>query len=681
MPRSRLPPSIEPPRACDPRERRAQRNRHRVPGQQMERLVDGAGDAHRRGCEQEGPGARAHPHDRGIEWGTTAHSHEERGPRDRGVSEDADHAHSSARHEGPGGTDGHDRLERREGHRCRAEQQQNRHRQPSAPHPGHRATQRHRRCHGPSDHQRSHLEEEERLTKVIAQVLAQAELDGDTERQRLQGEPEGQPRVRRPERTHRPGVGDELGDQALVRRRRLHPSASEEAPQRRVRPVGAHAERPGCRPDSRGCRLGREALELHELDRLAVGRRQSIERLRKLQPGVPALRHRLLGEDADENLPADPDAAPAQVPSHDVRRDRKQPGLDGPRGLVGVARTVQREEGLLDDVRAFIDIFTDVSGLFVINNESGWYEGWMIHDLTVAPVNDTPRSDGHAQFGTILQADADALSGMGAHHDVPGNIFTSDGNAEHFPGPDDRFPDSQTNVVPIQLSMGAWNTLQQSDGHAYWEFNYTTNWIHPLYELPFTGGIPGTFEAGQVGTLQSIVTGSGPSGIHNDAVQYGDNPNNKGVLQASGPRDPDKFDADDDAQREFRQRFIPSGLANEIFLDVYERLTSFEPGVSDFKKRLFDAYAAEVARVDTNNDGVISAAEGEVDTASDGFADNSRLFIPATQFKRFAVTREINDGLLAPRFAPSQKAWVLSGTLVSVSPSVPASQGEDSDDR
>ena len=184
-----------------------------------------------------------------------------------------------------------------------------------------------------------------------------------------------------------------------------------------------------------------------------------------------------------------------------------------------------------------------------------------------------------------------------------------------------------------------------------------------------------------MGALQSIVPGSGPNGIKNDPVLYGDNPNNKGVVQASGPRDPDKFDADDDSQREFRQRFIPSGLANEIFLDVYERLASFEPGVGDFNRRLFDAYAAEVARVDTNNDGVISAAEGDVDTASDGFADNSRLFIPATQFKRFAVTREINDGLLAPRFAPSQKAWVLSGTLVSVSPSVPASQGEDSDDR
>ena len=269
-------------------------------------------------------------------------------------------------------------------------------------------------------------------------------------------------------------------------------------------------------------------------------------------------------------------------------------------------------------------------------------------------------------------------SGMG---NVPGNIFTTDGNAPHFPSPTDHFPDMQTNVVPIQLSMGAWNTLQQSDGHAYWEFNYTTNWIHPLYELPFTGGIPGTFEAGLVGALQSIVPGSGPNGIKNDPVRYGDNPNDKGVIQASGPRDPDKFDADVDSQREFRQRFIPSGLANEIFLDVYERLASFEPGVGAFNRRLFDAYAVEVARVDTNNDGVVSAAEGDVDTASDGFADNTRLFIPATQFNRFAVTREIDDGLLAPRFAPSQKAWVLSGTLVPVSPSVPASEGEDSDDR
>ena len=88
-----------------------------------------------------------------------------------------------------------------------------------------------------------------------------------------------------------------------------------------------------------------------------------------------------------------------------------------------------------------------------------------------------------------------------------------------------------------------------------------------------------------------------------------------------------------------------------------------------------------MARVDTNNDGVISAAESDVDTASDGFPDNSRLFIPATRFNRFAVTREINDGLLAPRFAPSQRAWVLSGFINRVNPGVPASIPQDGDNR
>jgi hypothetical protein len=352
---------------------------------------------------------------------------------------------------------------------------------------------------------------------------------------------------------------------------------------------------------------------------------------------------------------------------------------------IGTVRVVlEPKPGLPTDpnnVRAFNDIFTDISGLFVINNESGWYEGWMIHDLTVPSVNATPRSDGHAQFGTILPADAAVLNAMGVGNNVPGNIFTVDGNAVHFPSEFDHFPDVQTNVVPIQESMGAYNAMQQSDVHSYWEFNYTgTNWIHPLYELPFTGGFPDDFGEipdalidGEIGELLSIVPGSGPSGVKNNPVEFGDNPNL--------PRDPDKFDADIDAQREFRQRGIPSGLANEVFLDVYERLASFEATTKNLQQRLYDAYAAEVARVDTNGDGVISAAEGDVDTASDGFPNNERLFLPPTAFNRFAVTREINDGILAPRFAQSQRAWVLTGTLVRVSPSVPASAGRDSDDR
>jgi hypothetical protein len=331
------------------------------------------------------------------------------------------------------------------------------------------------------------------------------------------------------------------------------------------------------------------------------------------------------------------------------------------------------------DVRAFIDVFTDLSNLFVINNESGWYEGWMIHDLQVPEVA-APRPGGRAQFGTITAADATALRAMGAHNNVPGHTFTMDGNAPHFPNVNDRFPNLQTNIVPIQLSMGALNCMQQADCHGYWEFNYTTNWIHPLYELPFTGGIPGTFEAGNVGALSSIIPGSGPAGVKNNPINYGDDPNTAAPLGASGPRDPDKFEAEVDNQREYRQRFIPSGLAHEIYLDTYVRVASFEPG-TPFPQRLYDAYAAEVKRVDTNGDGVISALEGDVDTASDGFADNTRLFLPATTFRRFAVTREINDGLLAPRFAPSQRAWVLTGAAATVSPAVAASQGRDGDDR
>ncbi len=333
------------------------------------------------------------------------------------------------------------------------------------------------------------------------------------------------------------------------------------------------------------------------------------------------------------------------------------------------------------DPRAFIDVFTDISGLFVINNESGWYEGWMIHDVTVPAVDPVARPDGHARFGTILPRDAALLSKMGSGNNVPGHIFTVDGKKPHLPSPSDRFPDVQTNVVPIYLSMGAFNSLQQSDAHAYWEFNYLgTNWAHPLYELPFTGGFadrfgaaPDTFDDGEIGKLQSIVPGPGPSGVKNDPRAVGDDPNL--------PRDPDKFDGAVDAQREFRQRGIPSGLANEILLDVYLRRASFEPRVKNLQQRLFDAYAAEVARVDQNGDGIISAVEGDIDTPTDGFPDNSRLYLSATVFERFAVTREINDGLLAPRFSPSQRAYVLSGTRVAVNPSVPASVGRDGDDR
>jgi len=221
-----------------------------------------------------------------------------------------------------------------------------------------------------------------------------------------------------------------------------------------------------------------------------------------------------------------------------------------------VRLVLEPKPGLPTDRRnphAFIDVFTDIHPLFVINNESGWYEGWMIHDLTV-PAVAAPRPDGHAQFGMLTEADAKLLKGMGTGNNVPGNTFTVDGRALHFPKATDHFPDLQTNVVPLHVSMGAYNAMQQSDVHSYWEFNYQgTNWVHPLYELPFTGGFPDdfgkapdAFEDGEIGALQSIVPGPRPSGKQNRANVVGDNPNL--------PRDPDKFDCTVDAQREFRER-------------------------------------------------------------------------------------------------------------------------------
>jgi hypothetical protein len=364
--------------------------------------------------------------------------------------------------------------------------------------------------------------------------------------------------------------------------------------------------------------------------------------------------------------------------------------------VAAVRLVVEPKNGLPtdpDDPHAFIDIITDVSGLFVINNESGWYEGWMIHDLRVAQTAPAG-SDGSQPFGTITAKDAEALAAMGSGNNVPGNYFTVDGNAPHFPSASDHFPDRVSNVVPIPLSMGAYNALQQSDAHQYWEFNYTTNWVHPTYELPFTGGFPAhsatapadAYQRGDIGRLASIVPGN-RIGLNQDrerTITFGDNPNR--------PRDPDLFDAEDDAQREFRQRFIPSAVAREVLLNAFERLDSFHPGQTDLTQRLQESYEAAIAIADADNNGIISAEEGDVDacnakcypaTPSDecSDSDSSCLFLSPRSFNRFAVTREINDGYLAPRFAPSQRGWVMAGNKEDVSPAAPASTGRDSDDR
>jgi hypothetical protein len=363
-----------------------------------------------------------------------------------------------------------------------------------------------------------------------------------------------------------------------------------------------------------------------------------------------------------------PNVFTAQIPGIN---DTATPPASGALGAVRVV--VEPKPGRPLDPNnpdAAVDTFADFTGLNVINNESGWYENWMIHDLVVAKVADPV--NGVAQFGTITPADATVLQQTGTHNNVPGNFFTTDGKAPRFPSVNDHFPDSQSNVVWFAVSVGTFNGLQVTDAHAYWEFNPGTDWVFPVYELPFTGvGFPGPFKAvppggfsGTPGASPSVVPGPGPDGPPTNPVVFGDN--------ADNPRDPDRNDAT--AQNETRLRFIPSGLANEVFLDAFERVKSFEPNVTDPTQRLFDAYATEVKRVAPS--GVVSFQEANIAGTSDGLP-NTRLFLPATAFDRFAVTREINDGLLAPRFAPSQRAFLLMGNLVPVSPAVTASFAEN----
>jgi hypothetical protein len=132
-------------------------------------------------------------------------------------------------------------------------------------------------------------------------------------------------------------------------------------------------------------------------------------------------------------------------------------------------------------------------------------------------------------FGTMTVADAATVARIGDHRNIPGKLFAVDGEEVHFPKASDHLPDKQTNVVPLFFSMGAYNFTQQSDCHSYWEFNQYTNWVFPAYELPFMGGVPGTFAAGLQYNLQSLIPGSGPSGVSNNQLPlkliYGDDPN------------------------------------------------------------------------------------------------------------------------------------------------------------
>lgn len=314
-----------------------------------------------------------------------------------------------------------------------------------------------------------------------------------------------------------------------------------------------------------------------------------------------------------------------------------------------------------NDPATTIGVYLDIAGLRPAMAEGGSYELLALYNTLVPPIA-APRANGQAQFGTITQEDANILARQGTGNNIPGNVYTLGGGAPQFYSPNDVWPTSGSNIVTFPVNCGIFNALASGDAHAYFEFKPATNMVFPHHEFPFTGGVPpfyppgGAFDAGVLGQINSQVPGSGPLGINNnDPRVYGDNPNN--------PRDPDRYATTNPAQREFRLRSIPSGLTEEIHRDIFLRPASFFPNEANLQRRLYLSVAKEIALVDQNNDGVLSFAELDINGASDGGQSNRRLYFPLARFSRFTVQKEINDGIIAPRFANSTRAVVFNGFI------------------
>jgi hypothetical protein len=308
-----------------------------------------------------------------------------------------------------------------------------------------------------------------------------------------------------------------------------------------------------------------------------------------------------------------------------------------------------------------IGVYLDIAGLQPAMAEGGSYELFALYNTLVPPVA-AARANGQAQFGTITAEDAAILAKQGTGNNVPGNIFTLGGGAPKFYSPTDVWPTSGSNVVTFPVNCGIFNALASGDAHAYFEFKPATNMVFPHHEFPFTGGVlpfyppGGAYAAGVLGQINSQVPGSGPLGINNnDPRVYGDNPND--------PRDPDRYATTDPKQREFRLRSVPSGLTEELHRDIFMRFASFHPEEGNLQRRLYLAVAKEIALVDQNNDGVLSFAELDMNGTSDGGQSNKRLYFPLSRFSRFTVQKEINDGIVAPRFANSTRGVVFSGFI------------------
>jgi hypothetical protein len=208
------------------------------------------------------------------------------------------------------------------------------------------------------------------------------------------------------------------------------------------------------------------------------------------------------------------------------------------------------------------------------HNESGWYEGWMIHDITVPNVA-PPRKDGHAQFGTITQRDPELLARMGTGNNVPGHIFTVDGRPPHFPSASDHFPDVQTTSF---RSMRAWVRTTRTSSRTCTRIGSSTI-SAPTGSTRFTNAghrrLPRII-SGNLPTRFKMARSAGCSRSFPARDRAATNRSRRSsAITRTYPAIRTSSTATSMRSASFAKRGVPSGLANEIYLDVYERPASF----------------------------------------------------------------------------------------------------------
>ena len=250
-----------------------------------------------------------------------------------------------------------------------------------------------------------------------------------------------------------------------------------------------------------------------------------------------------------------------------------------------------------NDPGAFIDIFTDISGALRHQQRVGLVRGL-----------DDPRPRRAADVGplrgrrprAVRDDDAgrrDRARGAGRRQQRPGpRLHASTAMPPRLPSASDHFPDVQTNVVPLQLSHGRVQLpaaerlplvlgVQRVHGLGLPALRAA---VHRRLRRRVRAG-PARVPVVGRSRLRSVRHRTDRTGLHRRHTTRGSSATTRTIraIPTAARRQPRAIPTvrwcSNDEHKEKRLRFIPSGLANEILLDVYVRVASFEPGVTDFR--------------------------------------------------------------------------------------------------